>query len=75
VLNTRWGVGAKHALYHREGRWYNNLRSFPGALFDPHGFIVFETEEQYRTSKDVVITQETNIAIGISSLPRYVRAM
>lgn len=75
VLNKRWNVGAKHALYHRDGRWYNNLRAFPGALFDPHGFVVFETEEEYRTSKHVSVTQETNVTNGISSLPRYVSAM
>lgn len=75
VLNKRWGVGAKHALYHREGCWYNNLRTFPGALLDPRGFVVFETEEEYRNSRYLRVTKETNVANGISSLPRYVRAM
>ena len=29
-LNEEWSVGAKHALFHRNGRWYNNLERFPG---------------------------------------------
>ena len=72
-LNRLWGVGANHALYHREGSWYNNLRSFPGALFDPNGYVVFETELAYKNSPYVRITQETNVRNGISSLPGYVR--
>src|SRR5687768_16085757 len=41
LLARRWKVSVRHALYHRDGTWYNNLRRFPGALFDPHGYVVF----------------------------------
>ncbi len=41
-LNEKWKVGAKHALYHRDGTWYECLEKFPGALFDPHGYILFK---------------------------------
>ena len=73
MLNKQWNVGAEHALYHREGRWYNNLERFPGALFDPNGYVLFETEEEYRQSDHLRITKETNITDGISSMPEYVR--
>lgn len=73
-LNKRWKVGAKHALYHREGSWYNNLRRFPGALFDPEGYVFFETERAYRDSLYVRVTQETNVRGGISSMPEYRKA-
>jgi len=72
-LNELWGVGARHALYHRDGMWYNNLARFPGALFDPNGYVVFATEQAYRSSRHLRIAQETNVANGISSIPEYVR--
>lgn len=70
-LNKFWGVGAKHALYHRNGCWYNNLRKFPGALFDPNGYVLFETEQDYLNSRYVRVTKETNVSKGISSMPSY----
>jgi 5-methylcytosine-specific restriction protein A len=72
-LNEAWGVGAKHALYHREGRWYENLARFPGALFDPNGYVLFATENAYRTSRHLQIAQKTNVPSGIASIPGYVR--
>lgn len=72
-LNKRWQVGAKHALYHRGGWWYNNLRRFPGALFDAAGYVLFETEADYRSSPYVRVTEETNVSGGISSMPGYVK--
>lgn len=72
-LNELWYVGAKHALYHREGCWYNNLERFPGALFDPNGYVLFETEQAYKSSRHLRITQETNVTNGISSIPTYKR--
>lgn len=73
MLNEKWKVGAKHALYHREGCWYNNLEHFPGALFDPNGYVIFKTREEYQKSRHLRVTQETNIPNGISSIPGYVR--
>ena len=72
-LNELWGVGAKHALYHREGTWYNNLERFPGALFDPSGYVLFSTEQAYKSARQLRIGQETNVTNGISSMPGYVR--
>src|ERR1700722_20631699 len=43
LLNQKWGIGARHALYHKDGHWYNNLERFPGALCDPRGYVKFET--------------------------------
>src|SRR5580692_1594148 len=31
-LNEEWKVGALHALYRKDGTWYNLLERFPGAL-------------------------------------------
>ena len=71
ILNERWGVGAKHSLYHHEGTFYNVLLRVPGALFDPNGYVVFRTEEKYLTSPYLRIGERTNVNPGISSIPGY----
>lgn len=72
-LNKQWDVNAKHALYHKGGTWYNNLEKFPGALFDPYGYVVFKTEKEYQNSPYLNIGKETNVPNGISNIPEYVR--
>jgi hypothetical protein len=72
-LNEEWNVGARHALFSRDGTWYENLGSFPGALFDPKGYVLFETEEEYRNNARVKVGKKTNVAGGIASIPGYVR--
>ena len=72
-LNQKWAVGAKQALYHRDGNWYNNLSKFPGALFDAAGYVVFETRRDYLQCGGVRVTRRTNVPEGICSLPFYRR--
>jgi hypothetical protein len=71
-LNEEWNVWAEHALYSETGRWYHQLRHFPGAYFDSQGFILFETEADYRQCEFLQIGQDVNIPNGISSIPGYV---
>jgi hypothetical protein len=73
-LARRWKVTVRHALYHRDGTWYNNLEQFPGALFDPRGYVIFKTREDYEKSPFLHRGIELNVPGGISSLPGYVRA-
>jgi len=73
ILARRWKVVVRHALYHKDGTWYNNLKRFPGALFDPKGYVVFRTEEEYRRCPNVSIGEETNVRPHISSILGYVR--
>jgi 5-methylcytosine-specific restriction protein A len=72
-LNDLWNVGAKHALYREDGKWYHNLIDFPGVLFDSNGYVVFQTEEEYLKSPYLRITEDLHITEGISSIPGYVR--
>jgi len=77
TLNRDWGVNAHHALYRENGTWYHLLERFPGALFDKNGYIVFETEANYRKCSGVFIGKKKNwmnVPKGIASLPGYVRA-
>ena len=50
-LNREWKVGALHALYRKNGTWYNLLERFPGVLFDTNGYIPFQTREDFRKNK------------------------
>ena len=77
-LNERWSVGALHALYRESGDWYHVPRRFPAALFDAHGYVLFETEEELETDeilrskkagKDWLSVRKP----GISSLVNYVK--
>jgi 5-methylcytosine-specific restriction protein A len=72
-LNQLWEVGASHALYREDGKWYHQLRQFPGALFDANGFIVFWTEAEYLGCEYLQIKQDLHIPLGISAIPGYVR--
>ncbi len=73
ALARRWKVSVRHALYHKDGTWYNNLTRFPGALFDPKGYVVFSTEADYRRCPQLSIGAETNVRPHVSSIGGYVR--
>ena len=72
-LNDEWEVGARHALFHRDGFWYNNLERFPGALFDPEGYVLFRTQEDYENCPSLKIGAQTNVLTerGICDIPEY----
>lgn len=74
-LNVLWRVNAKHALYRKDGRWFHQLTNFPGALFDANGYILFPTEQTFRTCSYLSIGQDVNVPdpSGISVIPGYVR--
>jgi len=71
-LNEEWKVGAQHALYHADGTWYENLKRFPGALFDRHGYVLFENAESFKKNPFLNIGEKTNVQRGISQIPGYV---
>ena len=73
LLNDLWGVSAAHALYREDGRWYHQLQRFPGALFDSNGYVLFHTEEEYRSSPYLQLTQDLHVDRGIAAIPGYVR--
>jgi hypothetical protein len=72
-LNEAWGIGAAHALYHKDGTWFNVLEKFPGALCDPKGYALFATKYEYEHSPQVKVGQQTNVPGGIQTLSNYVR--
>jgi hypothetical protein len=73
-LNETWGVGAAQVRYSDDGHWYATLERFPAALFDAHGYVVFETEEEYRSSPHLRIGKQISVPRpGIAGVPGYVR--
>ena len=73
-LNEAWGVGAAQVRYSDDGHWYATLSRFPAALFDAHGYVLFPTEQEYRSSPHLSIGKQISIPKpGISAIPGYVR--
>jgi 5-methylcytosine-specific restriction protein A len=71
-LNQKWNVGAKHALYRENGKWYHKLKEFPGALFDANGYVLFRTKEEFINNNYLQIVKDVNVPRGISSIPNYI---
>jgi hypothetical protein len=47
------------------------LERFPGAYFDPHGYVLFRTEHEYVSSLYLSIGERVNVKGGISRIPDY----
>jgi hypothetical protein len=70
-INECWGLNVKHPLYSIDGKFYNRLRYFPGALIDPNGYVIFKTESDFK--KSVRVGDRIFVSKGIRSLPGYQR--
>jgi hypothetical protein len=74
TLAKKWKLEVQHSLYRKTGDWYHQLERFPGALLDENGFIIFETEDAYRSCPELRINQDVNVPGGISTIPGYTLA-
>ena len=72
-LKIEWNIPAQHVLYHKDGNYYNHLNKFPGALCDPYGYVIFDTEIDYNNSHYLQHGKQLHVPGGISSLPGYVK--
>lgn len=72
-LSREYGVDAAQSLYSETGAWYGKPSRFPLALWDLHGYIIFRTEEDLRTSPYLRLGRQMNVPNGISSIPGYNR--
>lgn len=75
LLNDQWHVGALHALYHHGGCWYQVLKRFPGALFDPRGYVLFESRAHFESCSFLTIRKKTHVRGSIADIPEYVRVV
>jgi 5-methylcytosine-specific restriction enzyme A len=72
-LRSFFNLDVRQARYSEKGNWYDHLNRFPGALFDPQGYILFESEEEYQEYPGLQIGRELGVPRGISRLPGYRR--
>lgn len=72
-LQNLWNIPAKHALYSNNGTWYHQLTSFPGALCDSEGYILFSTEQEFRSCRFLRIKKDVGCRGGIQQIPEYIR--
>lgn len=72
-LNEVLGLNAKHSLYRSDGKWYHNLTSFPGILFDSEGYIVFKDKNSYDTHPNLTHNANSlHVTPCISRLAGYI---
>ena len=69
-LAEKWNVDVKQALFHRDGSFWDKLTKFPGALFDPAGYVIFHKEEEFTNSNNLIIKNKTNTKRGLR-LPEF----
>jgi 5-methylcytosine-specific restriction enzyme A len=72
-LRSLWGIPAEHVLYSHDGTWYHQLVSFPGALCDSEGYVLFPTERDFRDNPFLRIKKDVGCPTGIQAIPHYVR--
>jgi hypothetical protein len=72
-LNRRYKLGAQHALYHRDGTFYEHLTEFPGVLCDPKGWVRYESQTQFSKDPRLNIGVKVNVPGGLLTHPRYQR--
>ncbi len=75
-LKQKWHINAVQVRYRETGDWYAPLKHFPAALLDLNGYILFPTEQAYRTpSPHYKIYPSGQIGflngISISKMPGY----
>jgi hypothetical protein len=70
-LNRRYRLGARYALYHKDGTLYERLNRFPAVYCNPRGFVLLQSQEQFHCDPRLNIGQKVNIPGGLSSHPRY----
>lgn len=73
LLNKLLRLKAKHALYREDGKWYHNLKKFPGVLFDDNGYVIFQTSDEYLSHPKLQRRKDLHIPNGIQSLAQYRR--
>jgi hypothetical protein len=71
LLNRTHSLGARHALYHKDGTFYERLTAFPGVLCDGRGYVSYETSDHFERDPQLEIGQKVNIPRGLSSHPRF----
>jgi hypothetical protein len=71
-LCQRWGVPAQ-GYFDKNGKWYHVPQSFPAALCDPRGYILFRAEKDLAGCAGLAVGKTIHVPSGISKLQGYRR--
>ena len=75
-LIREWGINVRQGRFHVDGHFYGRLEKFPAVLCDQHGYVLFETKEEYENSPYLKIGQKVNVVShtgDIASMPGYIQ--
>ena len=56
-----WKTPVQQARYSDDGHWYALLNKFPAALVDANGYLLFESEEDFRLSPHITIGKQVSV--------------
>ena len=75
-LMASWNTSVAQSRYSDSGNWYALLTRFPAALVDANGYLLFETEDAFRSSPHLNIRKQIGVKPpGISALPGYIQIL
>ena len=73
-LNEAWGVWRSPSSLQPRWALVCRARTLPGCFVRRHGYVLFATEAEYRTSPHLSIGKQISVPRpGISAMPGYVR--
>lgn len=72
-INKRYNLGARHALYHVDGTFYERLNTFPGILADSRGYVWFQDEDSFLNDANVDVQEKVHVPATLAHHPRYTR--
>lgn len=72
-LNRQHQLGALHALYHKDGTFYERLTAFPAVYCDPSGYVKFDSEQSFKADRHLRIGEKVNIPGTLGAHPKYRR--
>ena len=64
-------IPVQYGRFREDGKWYHHLTKFPSAFLDSHGYIIFNSKEEYQQCPYLHLGQDVNIPKGISAIPGY----
>ena len=70
-LRKEYSLPVHHCLYHKDGKFFERLTNFPGALCDPQGYLQYDTEAEFKNDPRLNIGKKVNVSGGISTHPKY----
>jgi hypothetical protein len=81
TLQYKWGLDIEHGLYRKDGTFYNFPKKFPCAFFDEDGYVLYDTEKDFKAEMEKFFYErekDKSLIIGfhgtvrrLSELPSY----